>query len=557
MNRFGARTGVIAVVSFVVLLAAVGGGVDIGAGVIGDPGSDDGRITASGVDHEDGQAWSAHSRHVLTHSDHDEAPDPADGEVADDGELETDYFLISYHEEYAAEAETIAAVADDHYVVLHQKFGLESPAGKTQIIVGPRENQPCDAVGCVDPLNRVWVTSDSRSLLHHELVHTIQLREHWSPLNQLSAPDPGEGMFIEGTAKYLDASAAQLERSARFDPDAIELTTYPEGSTEYAERALFVEFVLETYGREAFDALYLEGSATGLEAATGDSYETLQADFYAQLDAQQQRLHDGGAPLPAFTYDPIEPEPGQEITLDARTPDPVAATDRTWYPTEPDEFAWDLTGDGEVDATGPTATLEVPTDGSWPAEVTLLVDIDGETHAATQRIVLSGEPSVEFVDTVVPDQFEIGQTMSATVTVVNDDPRPASETIELVIGDERIAFTTVELAPGEEQTIELRGTVPELEAGTYSVQIAGSNADAEAGAGLERSILLEDGGDTAGDADADVDSDLEDERGSGVVDSIPGFGVGTALVALVGGVLARRISGGSFGVCSRSTKPDG
>ncbi|WP_252700370.1 hypothetical protein [Natronosalvus vescus] len=552
MNRFGTRASVFALVCVVVMLTVVGGGVDTGAVVGDEHGSNDDRIPASGVDHRDGQAWSAHSSHVLTHSDHDEAPDPADGEVADDGELETAYFLIRYHADYADEAETIAAVADDHYVVLHQKFGLELPEHRTQLIVGPRENQPCDAVGCVDPLNRVWVSTDSRSLLHHELVHTIQLREHWSPLNQLSDPDPGEGMFIEGTAKYLDASAAQIERSARFDPDAIDLTSYPEGSTEYAERALFVEFVIETYGREAFDALYLEGSVAGLEAATGASFADLRADFDVHLDAQQQRLRDGGAPLPAFTYDPIEPEPEQEVTLDARTPDAVAAIGRTWYPTEPDAFAWDLTGDGEVDATGPTATLEVPTTGEWPAEVTLLVEIDGETHAATQRIVLSGEPSIGVADAAVPDRLEPEETVSATVTVVNDDPRPTSDTLELVVGDERVASTTVELAPGEERTVELEGTVSGLEAGTYSLRITGSDEDA----GLEGSIVLEDGGDSAADTDADVDGDLGDEDGSGVADSIPGFGVLMVLSALASVALAHRVLGWSLEGRGRSAGAD-
>jgi len=57
---------------------------------------------------------------VIAHDD--EATDPDDGEEPDDGHLETDYFSITYHEQYAEPAENIADIADDHYVVLHQKL---------------------------------------------------------------------------------------------------------------------------------------------------------------------------------------------------------------------------------------------------------------------------------------------------------------------------------------------------------------------------------------------------------------------------------------------------
>ncbi|MFP8889970.1 hypothetical protein ACLI4U_09375 [Natrialbaceae archaeon A-CW2] len=479
---------------------------------------------------------------------HDEATDPDDGDPADDGTIETTYFTITYHEDYEQAAESIAAVADDHYVVLHQKFGLELPAERTRIIVGPRDDQPCDAVGCVDPLNRVWLTTDQRSVLHHELVHTIQLREHWSPLSYLSPPEPAEGAFIEGTAKYLDASPDALERNARFDADAIELTPYPVSSTEYAERALFVEYVLANHGRSAFDAMYLEGNVDALEAETGESYATLRADFDGQLESQRDRLLEGGAVLPAFTYTPLEPEPGEEITLDARTPAVVEALDRTWYPADDPAavtFAWDYTGDGEIDATGPTTTLELPDNGDWSPAVTLHADVDGETHTATQRIVLSGEGTLEVIDRSVPDTAVAGESLTVTAVIENDDPRAIEDTISLVIGETVIDSRTVSLEAGERLTLELSGSVPEtLEAGDYELEIRGGSGDAstldtgltveleaasdptESGAGV---------GEGANETDDGVDSnefETGDTDGSSIVDAVQGFGTVTAMVAL-------------------------
>ncbi|MCU4752958.1 hypothetical protein OB919_13385 [Halobacteria archaeon AArc-curdl1] len=488
------------------------------------------------------------SSHPLARMVHDEATDPDDGDPAEDGTIETTYFTITYHEEYEGAAESIAAIADDHYVVLHQKFGLELPAERTRIIVGPRADQPCDAIGCVDPLNRVWLSTDQRSVLHHELVHTIQLREHWSPLSHLSPPAPGEGAFIEGTAKYLDASPAALERNARFDADAIELTPYPVSSTEYAERALFVEYVLANHGRSAFDAMYLEGNVDALEAETGESYATLRAEFDGQLESQRERLLEGGAVLPAFTHTPLEPEPGDEITLDARTPAVVEALDRTWYPADDPAavtFAWDYTGDGEIDATGSTTTFELPDDGNWSPVVTLYATVDGETHTATQRIVLSGQGTLEVIDVSGPETAAAGESLTLTAVIENDDPRPVEDTVSLVIGETVIDSRTVSLEGGERVALELSGPVPEtLEAGEYALRVQdgsdhASTLDAGLTVELEAASDRTDSGagvdEGAGETDDGVDSnELEtgDTDGSSVGDAVPGFGTATAMVAL-------------------------
>jgi len=509
----------------VVFAGGVGGVSDAHHGVTEDPDAPHPGTTTFDTNPSDTQPPETQT---LETQRHDEATDPDDGEEPDDGTLETTYFEIIYDEAYEAEADTIADVADDHYEVLHQKFGLEVPEERLQIFVGPRENQPCDAAGCVDPLNRVWVTSDSRSLLHHELVHTIQLRQHWSPLNALSPPDSGEGMFIEGTAKYLDSSPDAIAENARFDPTLLEMTPYPDGSTEYAERALFVEFILANHDRDTFDVLYLEGDVDALEAETGESYADLRAAFDDQLETQHDRLQAGGTPLPAFTYDVVEPEPGETITLDARTPEPVTALERSWYPEEPAAFEWDLTGDGEIDETGETATLEIPEGealGEWSGEVTLTVTIDGETYTGTQPIVVDHDHELAVLEVITPDSAVVDDPFSTSVTVENQGHRTVSEIINLEVGDQSVTAKQVDLEGGEERAIDLEATLRGLEAGTYEVQIVGE----ESGVLYEGAVRVETvvADDTAADSDRDDELEFGDRD-----DAIPGGGIPAAVTAI-------------------------
>lgn len=344
---------------------------------------------------------------------------------SDDRRIETTYATIMYHEEYREEAASVADVVDEHYLVIHQTFSIHPPENEVSIVVGPRETFPCDAVGCVDPLGRVYLSTDDRSLLHHELVHVAQVRNHWSPTSLVRDPDTGEGAIIEGTAKYLDSAPSSIGRSARFDPDRIQLTPYPETSEDYANQALFAEFVLHEYGRGAFDAMVLDGDVDALEAETGTPYAELESQFYDDLDEQRARLRSGGPIHPAFTYEPFVATPGDAVTLDARTPDAVSALDRTWYPTEPDGYAWDLTGDGEIDATGPEITHEFETAGT--NDVTLIVTVDGEEYATTQRLLVT--------DDLDGDGFPVaGDTDGTNWTDedVDDDGEQRHET-----GDER------------------------------------------------------------------------------------------------------------------------
>jgi outer membrane protein assembly factor BamB len=79
------------------------------------------------------------------------------------------------------------------------------------------------------------------------------------------------------------------------------------------------------------------------------------------------------SPTALFETDPAVPEPGESVTLDAT--ETVGAIE---------SYAWDLTGDGETDATGATVTHSFETVGEHPVTVTV-TDGDGatDTRAAT------------------------------------------------------------------------------------------------------------------------------------------------------------------------------
>ena len=454
----------------------------------------------------------------------DGTPEGGDEVVeTDENTLETTYATVEYHEDYREDAESVAHVVDDHVRVLYQKFGEYPGDGHQEIYVGPSDEfvMGCeDFDGCVDLTGTVYLSSDSRSLLHHELVHVIQIRNHWTIAEYLDSrqdPDTAQGAIIEGTARYLDSTPESIAAGARFDPDAIELTPFPTSGTEYDERALFAEFVLAEYDRAAFDALILEGDVEALEETTGEEFAAMEAGFYDGLDDQEQRLQDGGPTLPAFTAEPFVAAPGEEVTLDARTPEAVAAIDREWYPTEPDEFAWDLTGDGEVDETGPTATHAFE-DAAESNEVTLFVTVDGERHEATQPVLVAER--FELVDVELPENATAGEVVEATVTVENQRDRPQSDTVQYGIEDGPTADTDVELDPGESTSVSLTLELPEDASGTLDQQVS-VGGHVESG-----SIAVSDSGDDADDADDDT------------TDSIPGFGIivaaGALLVAAMG-----------------------
>jgi hypothetical protein len=421
----------------------------------------------------------------------------AEGNVT--GTIQTDYFTIEYTEGTQAEAEQVATFADDYYEVLFQRFGVGPVDQKIPVRVLGRETINCDgsdAEGCYRSgvEGRIYITSDDRSHFYHELTHRFQARAmeggRWiNPPGSIGKFD----VFVEGTARFMDSSSTDVAAGASFQADDIDMTTKDAQGDEYDDLALFAEFILHEYGREGFDMLYTSSDPREVASLSDGDYPALIQDFYDQLPEQRSRMESGGAPLVGFTYDPFLPEPGSEVTFDARTPDAVEALDRSWYNGSASSYEWDFDDDGEIDASGPTVTRTI----SDPANttVTLYVTVDGERRKAEQALLDSSmalersavEPIFR-IDRVVPAeglQLEsdieadrkttTGTPVSLNVTVENRGIA-GSERLDVTLAGREITSRTVELGHGEQRRIAVSGTIPaDVENGTYDLDVGFGN----------------------------------------------------------------------------------
>jgi len=388
--------------------------------------------------------------------------------------IETEHFEIVYYNGYKSEAESIATYADEYYETLFQKFGVMPSSEREQIVVGDMEELPCDGDGMSDgcfriPPGTVYVSDDRPELVYHEIIHLYQYR---SGVISPGGTSPLE-VSVEGTARYLESPDEQIASGARFSIDEDYYFTNRDASGgEYDDLALFSEYILHEYDREGFDVLYTQswvwpgggGFGDAMEEATGEEYETIRDGFKDQLRSQENRMSNAETVLPAFTYEPFVITPGDEVTFDATTPSVIEKLDREWYPSEPTDYEWDLTGNGEIDETGAVVTTEEPAD-----EVTLFVTVDGETHEVTQELLV-GEAEFSIDEqSLETDEVQVDENAVVTATVSNTGDAPGEKQLAIADSETTLTNETMELEPDEEETVEL--SVPMTESGTYSLSL--------------------------------------------------------------------------------------
>ena len=423
--------------------------------------------------------------------------DPAGASTQDEPRIETEHFVITYEEGMESEAKRVASVADEFYEVLFQRFGQNPEEGRVRVALTSESTLPCgddNAAGCYDPLEQtIYISSGDPELFYHELVHRYQdIAGIGSPGTQRPL-----AIGIEGTAEYLSAPSTELAKRAAFDFDKDRYFTVRDAdvvSEEYAQLALFNEFLLHEYGREAFDVLYEQawyfpagGSvAAELENITGTEFSTIREQFLDQRDQQRQRLSDGGTALPGFTYDPFVVSAGTEVTFDARAPAVIEELGRSWYPERPSAYEWDFDGDGTIEATGPVVSRRFEDPAN--ATVTLFVTVDGQRRTATQALVSdvladSSGPALAVADitrgaglTYPADRNAdyrgvAGAAATLNLSVVNRG-LARTETVTLTLAGETVAEQTVELERDSTAELTLAHTIPGgLEPGSYEYEI--------------------------------------------------------------------------------------
>lgn len=395
---------------------------------------------------------------------------PVDGERQSVGTIETEHFEIHYHEGYEDEAESIASYADSYFELPYQKFSVEPPTERTSVVVGSLDDLRCDGTGVegcyvsgVSPA--IEVTSDDPHLFYHEAIHRFQADAIGSG-NFINPPGavPKPEVIVEGTTRYLERPAESISAQAQFSQNQIDLTTTDASLAEYDELALFTEYVLDEYGREGIDSLYTGVYPDDLETVAGKNVDEIHDDFFSQLQSQQQRMNDGGAVFPAFTYEPFVITPSDEVTFDATTPDPLEALDRSWYPDEPTAYEWDLTGDGEIDKTGAIVTATEPAE-----EVTLFVTVDGETHEVTQELLRFESDLTVIESTLEDDSIQEGESTELTTTLTNDGDIEGEKELKLKRDGNTIETKRVSVQPDSERSVTMDVTGEEV--GTYEITL--------------------------------------------------------------------------------------
>jgi len=121
-------------------------------------------------------------------------------------------------------------------------------------------------------------------------------------------------------------------------------------------------------------------SASSLKAAQISEEEVVVAWMTAR-----QML--GFSPTAIFSFSPSSPRPGDTVTFNASESVPSAAGSRIT------SYEWDFDGDGQTDATGPTATYTFPSDGEY--NVSLLVKDDAGNVDTGIQSVFVGNVTIE------------------------------------------------------------------------------------------------------------------------------------------------------------------
>lgn len=375
------------------------------------------------------------------------------------------------------------------------------------------------------------------SITRHELVHLAGY--------EMDAETDGEWNFLfEGHAVYEQYPARQgpVEK-----PPQEALLNWNQTSQEYTQAGVFMEAMFAEYGRETTLRLLRNSEGTDLEQeferVTGDSFDAFY-DRWLSGSADDPMNQWAGIDLkPMFYYD------GEHLRVE--NSEVYGPFSRQIH--NPDQIQWDLTGNGEYDATGDTVEWTPDDPGTY--EITVAVASNESVITGTQSITVQ---STGVAVTTTPDHVSVASNRTTTVDVtVTDVSGVTAHSFDLTVAGSGVAIQQVELTgqPGRETvtigpnghrasvdvaladitgdpatlaTVTLQGTTPNTTTLTATVDsLEGADgrtysvADAEATTEVtvvERSAP----GDVTGNGhpatDPDGDGVYEDINGDGTVD---------------------------------------
>lgn len=204
------------------------------------------------------------------------------------------------------------------------------------------------------------------------------------------------------------------------------------------------------------------------------------------------------------------------------------------------------------------ATATVQADGTWSASVNFsdiapgsefTVNVNNGKAKADGSVQEAAAPaSFEVSDLSAPGTVTVGDEVTATATVANNGGTEGTTTVEFTFGGDVVDSQEVTLAPGESTTVEF-SIAADVDAGTYTHGISAGDSSQTAEITVEaESTPTPTPTETATptptetatptptatqtDAPTDTPTDTESDDGGQ-----PGFGIGVALVALMGAAL--------------------
>ncbi|WP_257297823.1 BGTF surface domain-containing protein [Haloarchaeobius sp. FL176] len=197
----------------------------------------------------------------------------------------------------------------------------------------------------------------------------------------------------------------------------------------------------------------------------------------------------------------------------------------------------------------------VQPDGTWSFEAnfsdvsvnsTFSVNarVAGSTVATADGMVTeaAAPASFEVSDLSAPGTVTVGDEVTATATVANNGGTEGTTTVEFTFGGDVVDSREVTLAPGESKTVEF-SIAADVDAGTYTHGISAGDSSRTAEITVEAESTptptetatptpTETATPTPTATQTDTPTDTESDDGGQ-----PGFGIGVALVALMGAAL--------------------
>lgn len=353
----------------------------------------------------------------------------------------------------------------------------------------------------------------------------------------------------DGTLEANSVGETEFTASVAGQSDSVTIEVLEPPNIELADTSLEADAVVAGTTVEA-TATYENTGGPGSETAkvtvdgtsVSSTVVTVDADSEATQSLTWTAEEDGTVELDGDTLGALSVyDPGTVDLESISVPDEAAAGSaydiELELSNEADESVTETVAVQVADGESTTEAVEVPADGSTTSisvshdeqgTATNIVEVQDTTETAPTEIVEAAEFVVEDVD--APEAVTEGDTATVSATVTNVGGGMDEATITLTVDDQTVDETTVELDAGASETVEFQPTL--ADEGEVSLAFESPDDTAE----MDFSVTATDASD-----EADPDSTADDDAGT-ADDSVPGFTIGVAAVALLLGsaLLARR-----------------